>query len=143
MYTKDKGMKDFYKYYVDNCKKLKMEYQDYSTFSKITRECNLLIRDKILNNDKFDIPYNNGELSIIKFENKFDPEKQYRWKVDYKKSKELGTIVYYGSQYGYRWKWHKSSAVTSGKMFYHFKPARKSSRLIAEAIKNNIEYYEK
>lgn len=139
----NKGIRDFYDFYVEDCTKKGLKCQPYSIYSMIIKDCNMLIRDKILANEKFQLPYKNGQLSVIKFENSFDPDKQYKWKVDFKKTKELGTKVYYGSPYGYRWKWHRTDAITTGKMYYHFKPMRKASRLIAEAIKNNIEYYEK
>lgn len=140
-YTTEKGLRDYYAYYVENCKKHKSEYQDYKVFAKIVREANILIRDQILTNDNFKIPYLMGELKIIKFENTFREDKQYKWKVDYQKSKELGYIVYYGSQYGYRWKWDKTKALVSGKMYYHFKPVRMASRLINKAVKSGIDYY--
>ena len=143
-YTKEIGITDFYEHYVETCEKNKVDKLPYKIFTNILKDCNLLIRDKIINNsEKLILPYRNGALSIIKFENTYKPEKQYKWKVDFKKSKELGFKVYYGSQYGYRWKWDKSTAITAGKWAYHFKPVRKASRMIAEAIRNKQEYYEK
>lgn len=142
MYTKEVGIRDYYNYYKEYCKKHNSKPQDYKLFAKITREANCLIRDKVLSNETFKLPYLMGEIKIIKFENKFNPEKQYRWKVDYKKTKELGYVVYYGEQYGYRWKWIKNKALVAGKMYYHFKPVRMASRLINKAIKvDGIEYY--
>lgn len=141
-YTTEKGLKDYYEYYKEYSLKHNSKPQDYKVFAKIVREANLLIRDKVLTNETFKLPYLMGELKIIKFENKYNPEKQYRWKVDYKKSKELGHIVYYGEQFGYRWKWIKRKALVAGKMYYHFKPVRLASRLINKAIKQDgIEYY--
>lgn len=143
-YTKEIGIHDFYNYYVETCKENGVNIVDYKTYTSIIKDCNLIIRDKVINHsEKFTLPYRNGTLSIIKFENKFNPDKQYKWKVDYVKTKELGFTVYFGSQYGYRWKWNKSIAITPGKWAYHFKPVRQASRLIAQAIKNNIDYYEK
>ncbi len=140
-YTQEKGLRDYYNYYVENCKKHNSKYQDYKVFAKIVRKANILIRDKVLTNETFKLPYMLGELKIIKFENKFDPVKQYKWKVDYKKSKELGYIVYYGSEFGYRWKWIKNKAKVSGKMYYHYKPVRLASRLINKSIQDGVEYY--
>lgn len=141
MYTQEKGIKDYYNYYIEYCNKQKVTHQEYKVFAKIIREANIIIRDCVLSNDTFDMPYYMGSLKIIRFENKFNPEKQYRWKVDYKKSKEVGYIVYYGEQYGYRWKWNKNKSLIAGKMYYHFKPVRLASRLINTAIKSGIEYY--
>lgn len=140
-YTTEKGLRDYYEYYVETCKKHKSEPQNYKVFAKIIRQANLIIRDQVLTNDTFKLPYRLGELKIIKFENAYNAEKQYKWKVDYKKSKELGEIVYYGSEYGYRWKWIKNKAVVVGKMYYHFKPVRMASRLINKAILSGVDYY--
>ncbi len=140
-YTTEKGLRDYYNYYVENCKKFNSKYQDYNTFAKIIRKANLLIRDKVLTNETFKLPYMLGELKIVKFENNFNPDKQYKWKVDYIKSKELGRIVYFGSEFGYRWKWYKAIAKVSGKMYYHFKPVRMASRLIKKQIDQGVDYY--
>ena len=140
-YTTEKGLRDYYNYYVENCKKHNSKYQSYKVFAKIVREANLMIRDKVLTNESFKLPYLLGSIKIIKFENRYDPEKQYKWKVDYIKSKELGHIVYFGEQFGYRWKWYKSKALVAGKNYYHFKPVRLASRLINKAIKSGIDYY--
>lgn len=141
----NKGLKEGYKFYVQECISKNVDYQDYKTYSTIIKEANILIRDKIvLDAETLELPYRLGKLSIIKFENSFDPEKQYKWKVDYKKSKEAGHIVYYGEPYGYRWKWHKNPCRVVGKMYYHFKPVRTASRMIAQAILiNKIDYYSK
>lgn len=140
-YTTEKGLKNYYDYYKENCIKKKLPYKDYKIFAKIIRQANTIIRDYVLSNGTFKLPYSGGSLQIIKFENRYDPDKQYKWKVDYKKSKELGYTVYYGEQYGYRWKWNKSKALVKGKMYYHFKPVRLASRLINTAIKSGIDYY--
>ena len=140
-YTTEKGLKNYYDYYKENCIKKKLPYKDYKIFAKIIRQANTIIRDYVLSNGTFKLPYSGGSLQIIKFENKYNPDKQYKWKVDYKKSKELGYTVYYGEQYGYRWKWNKSKALIKGKMYYHFKPVRMASRLINTAVKSGIDYY--
>lgn len=141
-YTKEVGIKDFYNYYIEQCDKHKFKKSDYKTYTNVIKDCNILIRDKIISNETFKIPYRNGVLSIVKFANKFHPDKQWKWKVDYVKTKELGYVVYWGSEFGYRWRWDKLGAITSGIRYYHFKPVRKCSRMIAEAIRNNIQYYD-
>ncbi len=139
----NKGLKEAYKFYVQECINKKVDYQDYKTYSTIIKEANLLIRDKIvLEAETLELPYRLGKISIVKFENTYNPDKQYKWKVDYKKSKEVGYIVYYGEPYGYRWKWSKVDCRVVGKMYYHFKPNRTASRLIAKAILvNGVDYY--
>lgn len=141
MYTKEKGIRDIYKHYVEKCEKKGHVPSDYKVFTSILKEFNLLLRDKILNNDTVKLPYRMGYLGIIKFENTFNPEKQYKWKIDYKKSKEVGHIVYYGAEYGYRWKWFRTLAKVSGKKYYHFKPCRLASRSITKKLNEGIDYY--
>lgn len=141
MYTKE-GIKGFYLSYVEDCKKFNKEPQPYKIYTSILKEGNKLIRDKVIfESETVDLPYRLGKLSIIKFDNNFDIEKKYKWKIDFKKTKELGQVVYYGSPFGYRWKWNKSRAIVKGKMYYRFIAARDASRMIAVAIKNNVDYY--
>jgi len=141
--NKEKGIGRAYLEYVKECDRRGKTPESYDIYTQVLKDANKLIRDKIVfESETLDLPYRLGKLSIIKFENKFDPEKQYKWKVDFKKSKELGYTVYYGSPYGYRWKWNKSKAVVTGKMYYRFTPVRDASRLIAKAIKeHNIDYF--
>lgn len=143
MYTKEKGINDFYNYYTIKGEQKNLKNHDRKLYTSIIKDCNLLIRDKILENETIELPYTLGEISIVKFENKFDPIKQYKWKVDFKKSKELGYKVYYGSQYGYRWVWSKTNAKVKGKYYYHFKPVRMASRLIKQQITNGVDYFMK
>lgn len=139
MYTKEKGIRDIYEHYKNKCIKLNCEIVDYKLFTTILKEFNLLLRDRILTNDNIKLPYNLGSLGITKFEVNYNPEKQYKWKVDFKKSKELGYKVYYGSEYGYRWKWTKGRLI--GKRYYHFKPCRAASRSITIKLNEGIDYF--
>lgn len=138
-YTKEIGLRDFYKHYTDKCDKHNYNKLDYKQFTKILKECNILLRDLILTNEIVKLPYNMGHLGIKKFEVNYDPEKQYKWKVDWKKSKELGHKVYYGSDYGYRWTWYKGRVA--GKIYYSFKPCRLASRSITKQLNKGVDYY--
>lgn len=136
-YTKNISLIDFYKDYKNNAIKKNIPYKSYSEYSKILKEFNLRLRHKIIyEGEKVKLPYRLGELYIKKFENNFDPENSKKWRIDFKKTKELGHKVYFGSDYGYRWQWVKQKCVVKGKRYYSFKPCRKASRLIADAINN-------
>ena len=137
---KQLGIQDFYKFYKEQSELKKRKAVDYDLYSKIIKEVNLRIKDLILQNETVKLPYCLGDLKIVKFENKFNIEKQYKWKVDFKKTKELGYKVYYGSKYGYRWKWDRINAKVEGQYLYHFKPVRDASRAITVALNNNIEF---
>ena len=138
------AQKDFYNYYKTISIKKNKEYIDYKTYSNILKDFNLLLRDKIIYEAEiFQMPYRLGELYIHKYENVFKPENIKSWKVDWKKTKELGHKVFFESKYGYKWKWNKKHAVVKGKKFYTFRACRKAQRLVSDAINNkNIDYHQ-
>lgn len=142
-YTEHISLKDFYKQYVIICNKKKIKPKAYNEYSKLLRDFNLKVRDKIIYKaETFKMPYRLGSLYVKKFEVNYDLDNKKIWKIDFKKSKELGHIVYYGSPYGYKWQWIKTECIVPGKKYYNFKSCRKASRLIADAIKNKkIDYY--
>lgn len=142
-YTKDIGMRDFYKFYKENSIKKNKPYVDYKTYSKLLREINLNIREKIVyQSETFVLPYKQGELYVHKFKNHYSETNKRNWKVDYKATKEQGRIVYHGAPYGYKFKWFKKYAMLNGKKWYSFKPCRTASRMIADAVKNKqLDYY--
>lgn len=103
-----------------------------------------LVENIILNNETFEFPYKLGYLGIIKYEVIFDLNNKNLWKVDYKKSKEIGQIVYFDQPYRYKWKWDKFKKL-KGKRWYRFQPSRNASRSITKALNNNksLDYFEK
>ena len=142
-YTKDISLRDFYKYYSENCTKKGIKVKSYTEYSKLLKDFNLRVRDKLLyNSETFTLPFRLGSLYIKKFENSYDIDTKYKWKIDFKSTKEQGKTIYYGSPYGYRWIWDKKNCRVKGKKFYQFKPCRTASRLIADAIKNKkLDFY--
>ncbi len=142
-YTKDISIKNFYEFYEENCKKKNKNCVDYKTYTAIIRDFNLMLRDRIVyNSEHITLPYRLGKLYIHKFENNYSEENKKNWSVDFKRTKELGHVVYHGAKYGYRWKWNKKTCVVKGKKYFNFKPCRTSSRLIADAIINKqLDYY--
>lgn len=144
-YTKNISLRDFYNYYKDNCKKKNIKYKTYSEYSKLLKEFNLRVRDKLIYEaETLTLPFRLGNLYIKKFEVSYEIDNQKNWRIDFKKSKELGHKVYFGSPYGYRWSWNKRNCIVKGKKFYTFKPCRTASRLIADAINNKkLDFYNK
>lgn len=140
MFTKEKGIRDTYIHYTNKVNKLNQKPVDYKTFTAILKDFNLKLRDRVLSNETVKLPYGLGYLTIVKFENKFNEDKKHKWKVDFKKTKELGYKVYYGSEYGYRWRWIRGKC--KGKAYYHFKPCRRASRLITEKLNEGNDYYQ-
>lgn len=131
------GQLDLYNYYKESCIKKNREYVDYNTYSNIIKDANVLIREAILyKGERIQLPYKLGELFVHKYENVFNPENKKAWKVDWKKTKEVGKIVYFESKYGYKWKWDKRKAIVKGKKFYVFKACRQASRGVQDAINN-------
>lgn len=142
-YTKNISLRDFYTFYKENCIKKNLPYKDYKTYSKLLKEMNLIIRDKLVYEAQtLTLPFRLGNLYIKKFENNYDEENKKGWRIDFKKTKEEGRVVYFGAPYGYRYKWDKSRCIVKGKRHYVFKPCRKASRLIADAVNNKkLDFY--
>lgn len=142
-YTKDIGLRDFYKQYVERAEKYNKPYVTYSIYAKLLKELNKSIRNKILyNSETLVMPYQLGELNIHKFETVYTEDNVGSWRVDYKATKEAGKPIYYGAQYGYKWKWNKQRIRLNGKKWYSFKPCRAASRLIADAVNNKqLDFY--
>jgi hypothetical protein len=142
-YTKDIGLRDFYKYYKETAIKKNRSYVDYKTYSKILKEFNLEVRTKIIyNSETLTLPFKLGKLFIHKFQNTFTEDNKRNWRVNYKLSKEQNMIIYHGSMYGYKWKWSKVHCGVKGKRYYSFKPCRTASRLIADAVNNKqLDFY--
>ena len=142
-FTKDIGIRDFYKFYVKNSKLKNKPYVDYKTYSTLLKEINLLIRHKMVyESEIFKIPYRMGDMYVHKFKNHYSETNKKNWKVDYKATKELGQLVYHGDPYGYKFRWDKRKAILGGKKWYGFKPCRTASRMIADAVNNKqLDFY--
>lgn len=143
--TADISLAEFYLEYcrMENVKN--RTPKEYKIYSAVLKDVNKAIADLCLQGETVKLPYNLGKLGIIKYEVNFNPEKQNIWKVDYKRSKELGMIVYFDDPYRYKWKWNKNDVKLVGKKWYKFLPLRQNSRAIAKAIKENpkLDYYTK
>lgn len=142
----DIGIRDFYEHY---CNREELKYRkpkSYELYSTIIKEANQMIQDSIVKeNEPVKLPYRMGVIGILKYRVKFDIEKKNFWKVDYKRSKEEGMIIYYDQEFRYKWKWAKKNVAVRGQRSYMFHPNRPASRAITQALKENkkLDYYEK
>jgi len=140
----DLTLKDFYEVYKGREEAKERKPKDYKLYRDIIKDFNEeLVRTIVFDNEVVKLPYRLGNLSIKKYKVSFNPDKQNIWKVDYKKSKEVGFIVYYDSPYRYKWKWNKRHVKLTGKKYYKFLPCREASRLIAKALRENsrLDYF--
>lgn len=142
-YTKDIGLKDFYNYYKDFCKKKEIKPKDYKIFRDVIKLCNSKLQTKIVyESERVKLPGRLGDLYIKKYPIVYNIDMKHLWKVDYIATKQTGRVVYFENDYGYKWKWYKTTCIIKGKRYYQFKPCRKASRNIADAIKNKkLDYY--
>lgn len=142
-FTKDIGLLDFYKFYVESSTKKNKPYEDYKTFSKVIKAFNFKLREKIIYEaEKVSLPYRLGDIYVKKFNTNRKLDDMKTWKVNYKATKELGKVIYHDDEYGYKWQWVKSKCLIPGRRYYQFKPSRTASRLITDAIKNkNLDFY--
>lgn len=142
----DLGIKDSYDLYCLREKNKQRKPKNYKLYSSIIKEANILMRDSIvLDNEPIILPYKLGTLGVIKYKPSFNEERKNFWKVNYKRSKEVGFIVYYDQEFRYRWKWDKRNLALRGKKWYTFYPCRTASRLIPKALRENnkLDYCDK
>lgn len=140
-FTKELGIKNFYLDYTEECNKEGSNHVNYKLFASILKDFNILLRDIILDNNIVKLPFSLGFLAVLKFQTVFSENNKSKWKVDFKKSKELGFKVYYGDEYGYRWKWYKTIFYNKGNKNFKYVPCRYCSRAIAKNVKSGSDYY--
>lgn len=141
----DIGIEDFYDEYKREAEVKKRNTVNYSTYGNILKDFNKELSKKIVFNcQTYHIPYKLGLLGVIKFEQSFSEDSKHKWAVDWKKSKEIGQIVYFENSNRYKWKWDKNKTLV-GKRYYQFKAIRPNSRLIKKALTDNpkLDYYSK
>lgn len=124
------GMRDMYKYYTKNYQ----EPVDYDTFAKVIKACNKeFIRVATEDAATIQLPYRLGKIQICKFERSYD-QPQNKWKVDWKKTKEMGFRVYFDQKYIYKWCWKKHNSIVKNKTGYKFTPCRQASRIVPKLL---------
>jgi hypothetical protein len=113
---------------------------NYKTYCKIIKECNKELLNEVVNeSNSILLPYRLGKLEIVKF-TKIYREKSI-WPVDFKKTKELGFVVYHESKYIYKWMWNRNNAIIINKSKYKFLASREAKRMVAPALKNGVDYF--
>jgi hypothetical protein len=142
-YTKEIGLRDLYIKYKERCENKGWTCYDYKVFSTIIKEANLMLRDAIIYNaDTITLPFRSGKLSVRKFAVPYRLDNKKNWAVNWKATKEAGKRVFHGEEFGYRWKWNKFDCHVTGKKYYIFRPCRKASRMIKDAVKNKkLDFY--
>jgi len=131
------SIRDIYKFYKINYP----EGVDYKAFAKIIKESNKKLLDKIVNqSEQIQLPYRLGKLQVSKFERSFN-QPPNKWKIDFKKSKELGFKVYFDQKYIYKWCWKKHKAIVTNKTLYKFEASRLAKRMVPLALKNNVDFF--
>lgn len=126
------GNLDLYKFYKSESKNPVTQ----PVFNAIIKDLNNKVRERILNeSEEFKMPFRLGTLKIKKISTSLYKLPKNKWPVNYKKSKELGFIVYHEQDNTCRWKWDKKRGVFTGRRTYIFKPCRSSKRLLAHYIK--------
>lgn len=133
------GIREMYKFYVQNTKDKCITYKEYSN---ILKECNRELIDVVVKEAKvFDMPYRLGVLQVTRFDRTFSKHKN-KWAVNYDESKKLGFIVYHDSPFFYKFNWKKTKAKFISKTGYKFKANRGAARLITKTIKTTkINYF--
>lgn len=142
----DVGIKDFYTEYKREAKVKNRKTLLYSTYSQILTDFNKTISNRIVFQcETYKIPNKLGLLGVIKFHQNFDQSNKHRFAVDWKKSKELGFIVYHEDSKRYMWRWDKSHTRFKGKKYYAFRATKQNKLLITQAIRSNpkLDFYSK
>lgn len=135
----DYKLKDIWEFY-------KKEYpegiKDYKVFTEVLKKSNLEILKVITEESKlFKLPYRLGVLGIKKFERSYKVPKNKR-AVDWKRTKEEGTIIYHTQKWLYNWYWDKSECRVQNKTVYKFIACRKAKRLINKMLQTKeIDYF--
>jgi len=133
----DIGIGDFYEEYKREGEVKKRNIVNYSIYSNILKDFNKELSKRIVYNcQTYHLPYKLGLLGVIKFEQSFSEDNKHKWAVNWKKSKEIGQIVYFENSERYKWKWDKHQTL-KGKRYYQFKANQPNSRLIKKALTDN------
>ncbi len=131
------GIRQMYDYYKKNYD----EPVEYKLFTKIIKASNKELINQIVNHSTiFKMPYRLGTMQISKFKRSLT-QPQNKWKVDYKRTREMGFVVYHDSPFIYKWVWKKHYAIVRNKTGYKFKANRSAARGVAKALKQRVDYF--
>lgn len=138
--------------YLEFCKahpKINITHRQYKI---IITAYNKMFRDYILETgEKFRMPHGFGDISIRKWKkatyniHPITGEKHIALAIDWARTKAIGKRVYHLNSntdgFRFQWKWFKDTAKIEFPFIYNFKPARETSRKIAEYIKKIPDHY--
>ena len=107
---------------IERAKGFKVEYKSYR---QIIGKFNLALIEAILKGYIFTIPKSLGKLSIKKIKRK-GSNPIVDWGASNKVKKETGewNLVYFLTDWWFRWYWEKKSCTIRNKSVYSFKPTR-------------------
>lgn len=129
-YTGCYGIKSIYKFY----KKTYNSNIEYKQFVEIIKSCNEeLIRVITEEAEIVELPYRLGKIQVSKFERSYNQPKN-KWKIDWKRSNELGIRVYHDQPFIYKWTWKKHHSIVKNKTGYKFIAARDSARIVPRLL---------
>lgn len=132
------------------CQKHPEHRISFKKWKEVLRTFNESFRDYILETgDRCKLPYGFGDFSISKkktrrFRTTADGNEVIALPIDWQKTKQKGKRIFlfndHTDGYRFRWYWFKSGLRLLGGKYLAFKPARTSSRKLAEYLKKNTYY---
>lgn len=139
----DYSLPDVYRHYR---KTVGLKAKSKSVFNKFIRALNTEITEQFLSKPQdVQLPQNCGTIGIRKSKMRFDCRRSLR--VDWKKTKELGKVIYHlndhRNNYRYNINWNKGQ--TTNIRIYSFVPPRSTSRRLAQILLTNpsMDYFER
>lgn len=143
-FKKSIGLPEIYTYYKRSCIYVGQTPIKFKIFKNLIKYCNLEIGKYILETgEPITLPYSLGNLEVKKIERNTIEGKEYFWDVDYKRSKEVGFIIYHDSPYKYGWNWDRRFKTKIHIKKYKFTACRELSRGLATSIKSGRDYYQR
>lgn len=149
------GMKDYYNFYKQECKKNKINFISYTNFSKLVWNVNNQVRIKIINTgEDIYFPYKFGSIKIKKLKPKLLIDENNKlvtsYPIDFMETNRLWylnpdakknkIIVRHLNKHtnGYRFKisWVKKGVQFKNSTFFYFKINRQLKRALAVSITN-------
>ena len=141
-----KTLKDAYIQYEELGEKKEFPTVDKSTYTKVCKDFNKRLINLIIDqSQEIELPFRLGKLVVVKKEKDFNKIKKNKLPVNWKRTKELGHIVYHLEDTIYKFSWIKSTKPTSRiKRNYWFQGCRTAVRKIAENVKvKKLDYFER
>ncbi len=130
-----KGNKDIYKFYLNKCKEKDKDPQTSSLCRHLWEDCNLLIKEALLEADEVKLPCKVGSLRIQKRIIDYSKVREGQLRINWGETKKLGEKVYYTQDCWYKIFWARKLRNIKGIGLYYFKPCKHLKRDLAKCIK--------